>query len=269
VKTPAKSSPEWQRNQNNPSVDEQEEQPRLSYRRNTASADKRGGHSESRSEDTISAKNRNTAGPKNESRNRLHRKCMLIHDSTFEHFDPAKFTSKFDINQYPIKRVSQAARSTKLIEEINREKPECVYIHLGLHDIINGSVNKILDSYEELLDVLLRKTKARLCFSLIIPTDNDTHLNKKIEEVNRELRRIITTVRREEKLEDKLFTYENSSVAWLNKKLPQGTIELTARGKLVMLTKLQDGLRKTLRLPRPDLKGNKKRDSRQNSSRND
>ena len=90
-----------------------------------------------------------------------------------------------------------------------------------------------------------------------------------IEEVNRELRRIITTVRREEKLEDKLFTYENSSVAWLNKKLPQGTIELVARGKLVMLTKLKDGLRKTLRLPRPDLKGNQKRDPRQNSARNE
>ena len=119
------------------------------------------------------------------------------------------------------------------------------------------------------MDVLLRKTKARLCFSLIIPTDNDTHLNKKIDEVNRELRRIITKVRREEKLEDQLFTYESSSVAWLNKKLPQGTIELTARGKLVMLTKLKDGLRKTLRLPRPDLRRDQQRDSRQNSSRDE
>ena len=41
----------------------------------------------------------------------------------------------------------------------------------------------------------------------------------------------------------------------VNKKLPHGKIELIARGKLVMLTKLKDGLRKTLRLPRPDLRG--------------
>ena len=135
---------------------------------------------------------------------------MLIHDSTFEHFDPAKFTSEFDIKQFPIKKVSQAARSTKLFEEINKENP---YIHFGLHDIISGSVNSTLDSFEDLLDVLLRKTKARFCFSLIILTDNDTQLNKKTEQVKRELRHIITAARREDKLEDQLFTYESSSVA--------------------------------------------------------
>jgi hypothetical protein len=193
----------------------------------------------------------------------------LIHDSTFEHFDQTKFTSEFDVKRYPTKSVSQAARSTKLIEMINKENPECVYIHLGLHDIIKGSVNDTLDSYENLLDELIRKTKARLCFSLIVPTDNDTQLNRKIEELNRKLRHIITRARKDEKLEDHLFTYESSSVAWLNKKLPDGKIELTARGKLVMLTKLKDGLRKTLRLPRPDLRGDHEKKSRQNSSRNE
>ena len=115
---------------------------------------------------------------------------------------------------------------------------------------------------------MLDSTTATICLSLVVPTSNNAPLNKKINELNEELNLMVTTLRSDqENLRERLFTYNNSSVAWLNKKLPQGVL-LTERGKLVMWTKLKDGLRKTLRLPRPNL-NNPNSPNRQNNSRNE
>ena len=198
------------------------------------------------------------------------KKCLLIHDSTFEDLDQAKFPNQFDMICFYAKKASIAAKSKQLKDLIKDEKPECIYIHLGLHDIISSSVDSTLCSFEALRDFLLSTTKANICFSLIVPTANDPSLNKKIDEFNKELNLMITTARSDNKaLKEHLFTYNNSSVAWLNEKQQDG-IHLTERGKLVMWTKLKDGLRKTLRLPRPYLKSLRTPNSSlQNSEKND
>ena len=190
--------------------------------------------------------------------------CPLIHDSTFENFKMEKFSKQFDIRSYPVKKASIAAKSGKLKEIIEKENPECIYIHLGLHDIIRDSVDKVLCSFEELLEYLTSSTNASLCFSLVVPTSNSPELNRKITELNKELNLMITTARRDDpELRDYLFTYNNSSVAWLNSKLPQG-VQLNERGKLVMWGKLKDGLLKALRLPRPNLKSTNDSSTREN-----
>ena len=196
------------------------------------------------------------------------RKCLLIHDSTFEDFHQEKFSKQFNVTPFSAKKASIAIKSKKLQDLIKSENPDCIYIHLGLHDIIGGDVDSTLCSFEELVELMLDSTAATICFSLVVPTSNDALLNKKINELNRELNLMITTMRSDqENLRERLFTYNNSSVAWQNKKLPQG-VHLTERGKLVMWTKLKDGLRKTLRLPRPYL-NNPNSPNRQNNSRNE
>ena len=182
------------------------------------------------------------------------KKCLLIHDSTFEDFDQKKFSNQFDVTTFRAKKACIAAKSQKLKDVIEKEHPECIYVHLGLHDIVGASVDSTLCHFEELRDYLINSTNASICFSLVVPTSNSPELNKKINELNKELNLMITTARYDLKsLRDRLFTYNNSSVAWLNKKL-QNEVHLVDRGKLVMWTKLSDGLRKTLRLPRPYLK---------------
>ena len=208
--------------------------------------------------------------PREKRRSYSKKKCLLIHDSTFENFDQAKFPNQFDIVCFNAKKASIAAKSKQMKDLIKDEKPDCIYIHLGLHDIISCSVDSTLCSFEALRDYLLTSTKANICFSLIVPTANNPSLNKKINEFNKELNLMITTARNDNKtLKEQLFTYNNSSVAWLNEKLPDG-VHLTERGKLVMWTKLKDGLRKSLRLPRPYLKSFRTPNSPlQNSEQND
>ncbi|KAL5260721.1 hypothetical protein ACHWQZ_G010764 [Mnemiopsis leidyi] len=181
------------------------------------------------------------------------RKCLLIHDSTFDGFSQEYFSNQFEVTTFPVKKVSIAAKSQRLKEVIIKKAPECIYVHLGLHDIISSSVDSTLCHFEELRDFFVHSTKANICLSLVVPTTNSPTLNTKIEELNKELSLMISTARNDNALlRDSLFTYDNSSVGWLNEKLDK-SVELTKRGKMVMWTKLNDGLRKTLRLPRPSL----------------
>ena len=210
----------------------------------------------------------NHVGTKKGYRPSSKRKCLLIHDSTFEDFHQEKFSKQLNVTPFSAKKASIAVKSKKLQDLIKSENPDCIYIHLGLHDIIGGDVDSTLCSFEELVELMLDSTAATICLSLVVPTSNNAPLNKKINELNEELNLMVTTLRSDqENLRERLFTYNNSSVAWLNKKLPQGVL-LTERGKLVMWTKLKDGLRKTLRLPRPNL-NNPNSPNRQNNSRNE
>ena len=221
---------------------QKEQESRISYRRDIPQPVTQAGHQP--------IKNNNARLSTGKGELSSSRKCLLIHDSTFEHFDSGKFSNQFDIKTYRVNKVRLAAKNRKLKETIEKENPECIYLHLGLHDIISDSVDSVLCSFEEIVEYLIKSTEASLCFSLVVPTSNCTSLNKKIEELNRELSLMITTARSDEpELRGRLFTYNNSSVAWLNSKLSDG-VQLSERGKLVMYGKLKDGLRKTLRLPR-------------------
>ena len=192
--------------------------------------------------------------PQGERKSYSRKKCLLIHDSTFENFDQEKFPMQFDITCFHAKKACIAAKSKNLKDLIKAEHPECIYVHLGLHDIISGSVDSALCAFEALRDDLTSSTNANVCFSFIVPTANDSLLNKKISEFNNELNLMVTTARSDnETLKEHLFTYNNSSVAWLNQKQTDG-VHLSEWGKMVMWTKLKDGLRKTMRLPRPYLK---------------
>ena len=181
------------------------------------------------------------------------RKCLLIHDSTFDGFSQEYFSNQFDVTTFPVKKASIAAKSQRLKDLITLKAPECIYVHLGLHDIISTSVDKTLCHFEELREFFIHSTKANICFSLVVPTVNSPSLNSKIEELNKELSLMVSTARNDNAaLRDQLFTYDNSSVGWLNERHDQN-VQLTERGKMVMWTKLNDGFRKTLRLQRPNL----------------
>ncbi|KAL5248951.1 hypothetical protein ACHWQZ_G017974 [Mnemiopsis leidyi] len=214
---------------------------------------------------------RNDSTNKNERSHRNERrlgsrKCLLIHDSTFDGFDSNKFTRQFDITTLSIKKVAYAAKSKLLKEKVEKERPECIYIHLGLHDIIGSQPEDVIKSFKDLLDVLLNITYASICFSSIVPTSSDEQLNKKINLVNGEVKKMITSARKaDEDLKDVLFTYCNDSVGWLNKKTVEGVI-LSDRGKKTMWIKLVDGIRKTLRLDRPKFNRNSHSNSRSRSS---
>ncbi len=196
------------------------------------------------------------------------RKCLLIHDSTFSDFDKDRFSKEFDIKLYPVKKMVMALKDQKLKQLIAKDRPECIYVHLGLHDIIRSSTESVINSYESFMNYLLENTVSTICFSQIIPTANSSELNKKIGEVNRSVSNIITNIRKNTpKIREYLFSYNNSSVSWQNKKLQDG-VKLTEQGKRIMWSKLNDGLRKAFRFPRPQLMDQSRR-YQSNNSRNE
>ena len=95
---------------------------------------------------------------------------------------------------------------------------------------------------------LLEETKSNICFSTIIPTSNNTSLNKSIEEVNTTVEKMVGNARQINPFDRPcLFTYNNKSVAYHNQSLP-GRITLSQFGKNLMWKRLADVFRKTLRL---------------------
>jgi hypothetical protein len=144
-----------------------------------------------------------------------------------------------------------------------------VFIHLGLQDILDRrSTRDIMCDVENIMMYLLEQTKANICFSLIIPTNNSEPLNSKIIDVNTAVKELVSELRAENRLHRGcLFTYSNDSVKYHFKKL-QSDIKLTELGKNVMWKRLNDGFRKTLRLPRHQLSPSSSSTSNQPSNSN-
>ena len=110
-----------------------------------------------------------------------------------------------------------------------------------------------MNDFEKIMWYLLEETETQITFSTIIPTSNSNHLNSKIEEINILIETMISNARAGNHYnQDCLFTYNNNSVKYHNKSLPDG-VKLTELGQKIMWRRLNDGLRKTLRIFRHQL----------------
>ena len=191
------------------------------------------------------------------------KKCLFVHDSTISGFDQSKFSNEFDVRTYNSKSILFLSNDRKLKELIDKLKPECIFIHVGMQDIANNRKKKdIIRDFESIMWYLLEKTEANICFSSIIPTSNSDFLNRNINDINSSIEELVTEARAINYLHKScLFTYNNNSVMYHNRSLPNG-VHLSETGKLIMWRRLGDGFRKTLRLFRPQLSD---RTIRQNS----
>ena len=136
-------------------------------------------------------------------------------------------------------------------EELKRLRPDGVYIHLGANDMLKkkcippGSVH-------ELAEFLLRKSKANICFSLLIPSSNDERLNEKIHLANSEIKSTVSRLHKnKESARSRLFTFCNDQVGNQNCYSMLNGFELKNWGEKLLYVRLREGLKKTMRLPRP------------------
>ena len=60
------------------------------------------------------------------------KKFLLVHDSTYNDFDQSKFSNELDVHTYYSKSVMFLSKDGKLKSLINKLKPECIYIHVGI-----------------------------------------------------------------------------------------------------------------------------------------
>ena len=182
------------------------------------------------------------------------KKCMLIHDGTFAGFDQNKFSRQLEVHEYISPSISSMTTDTKLKEMLIKNQPECLFIHVGSRDIkLRRNLANVKHDFESMLYYLLEKTRSNICFSTVIPTANNDAYNKRVSELNETMEKMVSHAR-EINVNNRscLFSYNNNSVREHNK-LQMDESKLSVVGKLIMWRRLDDGLRKTLRINRKQI----------------
>ena len=206
----------------------------------------------------------NHEGTNNSLRVRLHspinvrdayrrRQCLLIHDGTFEGFEQNRFSRQLEVKEYLSPSITNMAADEKIKELIAKDKPECVFIHVGNKDAkVRQNLTRVKHDLESIMYYLLEKTTTNICFSTIITTANNEEFNKHASAINTLIETMVSHARDVNVLNRPcLFTYNNNSVREHNK-LQVNELKLSVVGKLIMWKRLDDGLRKTLRMRRKE-----------------
>jgi hypothetical protein len=125
-------------------------------------------------------------------------------------------------------------------------------VHLGMKDLLDKKDTKtISEYYYDLANHLLEYYRSNICFSLIIPTHNNVMLRNKIRKVNDDVIKMISQLRSSNRdYRSRLFTFDNQRIGD-HSTYSQGTQQFSVRGKKMIWMRLNEGLKKTLRLPRP------------------
>ena len=176
---------------------------------------------------------------------------LLIHDSNFDHFNPKMFNSQFNVHCLKVDSYDNMTKKSKLLNStIKRLKPECVYVHTGINDLLKKK-SGIVSIVEEFSEHLMNTTKAQICFSGLIPSSNDRALNERISIVNKDVEDYVSWLHiHKPGAKDRIFTFKNDSIGDQNLYTSNEGFKLRERGQKMLWVRLREGLRKTMRLPR-------------------
>lgn len=178
---------------------------------------------------------------------------IILHDGTHKNFNPLNFDKKFRLETYETKGLISLKKDkegfTKLAKKVN---PDCIYVHLGMNDLIEKKdASTISEHYYDLAEHLLKNYRSNICFSLIIPTHNNEMLREKIKDVNNDVIDMVSHLRSSNReYRSRLFSFDNNKIGDHSTYI-QGSQQFSVRGKKMIWMRLNEGLKKTLRLPRP------------------
>ena len=184
---------------------------------------------------------------------------LLIHDSNFDKFNPRSFSSQFNVHQFGASSLENLVKKRKqLNEKLNKLRPDCIYVHLGINDLTK---RKCIPSgaIHELAEYLLETCKAQICFSLFIPTSNDKKMNERIKfkAVNNEIKSNVSWFHRQSKTaRSRIFTFANDLVGNQNSYSINTGFTLNDRGEKMLYVSLREGLKKTMHIPHQSHDGN-------------
>ena len=176
---------------------------------------------------------------------------LLIHDGHFDDFSPHLFNSQFNVHKLQANSYeSLSNKKAQLNNILKRLRPDCIYVHTGINDVLKKKAG-VISYIEELSDHLLKSTEAQICFSLMIPSTNDSNLNEKIGMLNTEIVDYISWLHQNDSVTRKrIFSFTNDPLADYNFYSTTTGFKLRERGQKLLWLRLREGLRKTMRLPR-------------------
>ena len=176
---------------------------------------------------------------------------LLIHDENFKNFNQLNFNNQFSVHQFNVTSYDDLKKKRKQLNTVAQQlKPDCIYIHVGMNDLIKKR-STASGAVHDLAEHLLKITKAQICFSLLIPSSNDTEINDRIQLVNKELRSNISWFRKfDENSRSRIFTFPNYQIRHQNNYSSNTGFNLTEKGEKMLYIRLREGLKKTLRIKR-------------------
>lgn len=196
---------------------------------------------------------------------------LLVHDENFDDFSPKQFSNRFNVHRFKASSLHELFKDKeKLNSTILKLKPDCIYIHTGINDVIKKK-SGVTNATKSLLKHLAETTKAQICISKLIPTTNDNDLNKKIKLVNDEIHGYVNWLHQQkDEARERIFTYSNNSVGFHNTYVRTIGFELTEHGQKLLWIRFREGIKKTLRLPRAHTSTKSRTHThRQNTNNND
>ena len=176
---------------------------------------------------------------------------MLIHDEHFDSFNPHRFNNQFNVHKLQANSYGKLTNKSKQLNStLKRLEPDCIYVHTGINDVLKKKAG-VISYIEELADHLLKSTEAQICFSLLIPSTNDSELNEKIRMINTEIVDYISWLHQNDpSTKQRIFSFTNDSLEDYNFFSVTTGFKLRERGQKLLWLRLREGLRKTMRLPR-------------------
>ena len=185
---------------------------------------------------------------------------LLIHDDLLDNFNPAHFNSRFDVHQMKVNSLAELENKRTLLDKMTKRlKPDCIYVHLGAKDFLTRK-SGIANAVHRLANHLIDSTRAKVCFSLLPPSSRNNTINERIDLINNEIHDLVSWKRQTEDIcRDRLFTFSNDPIRHHNTYTPGKGFSLNKKGEKAIWLRLRDGMRKAMRLPRPNLNGQNSR----------
>ena len=179
--------------------------------------------------------------------------ALLIHDELFDDFNPCLFNNQFNVHRLRTKSFEDLSNKTRQLNNtLKRLRPDCIYIHTGINDVLKRKAG-VTSHVVELSDHLLKSTKAQICFSLMIPSTNDSTLNSKINKVNSEIVDYMRWLHRNKpSTKNRIFSFTSDSLESYKYNMfsKNDGFNLRERGQKLLWLRLREGLRKTMRIAR-------------------
>ena len=97
---------------------------------------------------------------------------------------------KFNVSVRSVSGLKVEQVKERFLHKLARSSEACVIVHAGTNNLESGSVDVILDSYEDLANLV--EKCSRVVFSVIIKRNDKPELNGKIDSINEGLYRLCT-----------------------------------------------------------------------------
>jgi len=148
------------------------------------------------------------------------------------------------------KTLRDALVDNSLIGKIKSLNPAVVFIHLGQSDLLRKSPgNEVVLNMKKLLEKLNRVENTKICVSLLIPLIGLPSTNSIIKQVNREISRHISELRRKTEYEPRYYTQNNDRLSGFIQQSSGKhgvTYSLNGHGQRKLWLQLKDGLNRSV-----------------------